>query len=170
MLVVGVGVEIRDFSSGAGKKSRGRRQRPFRAVWQRLLTADSATLTVTAVKPDRLRVVYTGWDDAVRAYIRWAFAAPQPTISIGQDDVPISSVCERVAIFANPIPDEALMRCTLLLAVPQTEARRQHFEVRFWRDETFLIFSSRQLALNAEQPLSPRPERYFDGDPGADHQ
>ena len=45
--------------------------------------------------------------DAVRAYIRWAFAAPQPTITIDQDAVSISSVCERVSIFADPIPDEA---------------------------------------------------------------
>jgi hypothetical protein len=44
--------------------------------------------------------------DAVRAYILWAFAGPQPTIAIGQDVASISSVCERVGIFADLLPDE----------------------------------------------------------------
>jgi hypothetical protein len=45
--------------------------------------------------------------DAVRAFIRWAFADPMPTVTVDQDEIPISSVCERVAIFVDPIPDEA---------------------------------------------------------------
>ena len=44
--------------------------------------------------------------DAVRAYIRWAFAAPMPTITVDQAEIPISIVCERVAIFTDPIPWE----------------------------------------------------------------
>jgi hypothetical protein len=45
--------------------------------------------------------------DAVRAYIRWAFATPMPTVTVDEEEIPISSVCERVAIFADLIPDEA---------------------------------------------------------------
>jgi hypothetical protein len=40
--------------------------------------------------------------DAVRAYIRWAFADPQPTITIDEDVIPISGACERVSIFTDP--------------------------------------------------------------------
>jgi hypothetical protein len=45
--------------------------------------------------------------DAVRAYIRWAFAAPMPTITVDHAEIPISTVCERVAIFTDSIPFEA---------------------------------------------------------------
>jgi hypothetical protein len=44
--------------------------------------------------------------DAVRAYIRWAFADPQPTIAIDEVVIPISGACERVSIFTDSLPDE----------------------------------------------------------------
>ena len=45
--------------------------------------------------------------EAVRAYVRWAFVAPEPSIAVDQDDiVPISTVCRRVNIFTDPLPDD----------------------------------------------------------------
>ena len=44
---------------------------------------------------------------AVRAYVRWGFMGPEPSVTAEQDDlVPISTVCRRVDTFTDPLPDE----------------------------------------------------------------
>ena len=44
--------------------------------------------------------------EAVRAYARWTFGAPEPNITVDQGFVPISTVCRRVDVFTDPLPDE----------------------------------------------------------------
>jgi hypothetical protein len=44
--------------------------------------------------------------EAVRAYIRWSFGGPEPNITVDQDAMPISTICRRVHIFTDPLPEE----------------------------------------------------------------
>jgi hypothetical protein len=46
--------------------------------------------------------------EAVRAYIRWPFAASEPAIIVDQDGpISISTICSRVDVFTDdPLPDE----------------------------------------------------------------
>ena len=63
--------------------------------------------------------------DAVRQYLLWAFAAPQPTIKVGgQEIISIGSACERVSIFSDRLPDETF-NALYLLASAQKQLRKK---------------------------------------------
>jgi len=62
--------------------------------------------------------------DAVRQYLLWAFAAPQPTIKVGgQEIISIGSACERVSIFSDRLPDETFN--ALYLVSVQKQLRKK---------------------------------------------
>jgi len=61
--------------------------------------------------------------EAVRAYVRWPFATPEPTVNVDQDDpVPISTICRRVDMFTDPLPDEVFEALHFLA----TDETRRH--------------------------------------------
>ena len=61
--------------------------------------------------------------DAVRQYLLWAFAAPQPTIKVGgQEIISIGSACERVSIFSDRLPDETFNALYLVSVQKQLKA------------------------------------------------
>jgi hypothetical protein len=63
--------------------------------------------------------------DAVRQYLLWAFAAPQPIIKVGnQEIISIGSACERVSIFSDRLPDEKRSMPLYLVSV-QKEPRKK---------------------------------------------
>ena len=90
--------------------------------------------------------------DAVRAYIRWAFATPQPTIAIGQDVVPISTVCERAGIFTDPMPDETF---NALYFVASTQ---KHLRKKLGADRTYATGAQCLLKLIEDRQVEWREE------------
>jgi len=72
--------------------------------------------------------------EAVRAYVRWPFATPEPTVNVDQDDpVPISTICRRVDMFTDPLPDE-LFEALYFLATDET---RRHLREKLDADRTY---------------------------------
>jgi hypothetical protein len=102
--------------------------------------------------------------DAVRAYVRWPFAAPEPTIIVDQDDpVPINRVCRRVEMFTDPLPDEVFEALQFLA----TDETQRHLREKLGADRTYstagqcllkLIEDGRaRFATNTARPsLKPR--------------
>ncbi len=72
--------------------------------------------------------------EAVRAYVRWAFVAPEPSITVDRDDlVPISMVCRRVDAFTDPLPDEVFNALCFLA----TDNTQRHLKEKLGADRTY---------------------------------
>jgi hypothetical protein len=70
--------------------------------------------------------------DAVRAYIRWSFTAPEPNITADRELVPISTVCRRMEIFTDPLPDEVFNALYFLAA----DKAKRHLREKLNADRT----------------------------------
>jgi hypothetical protein len=81
--------------------------------------------------------------EAVRAYIRWSFGGPEPSIIVERSSVPISAVCERLNVFTDPLPDELFNTLYFLLA----DRTEKHLRERLNADRTYASAAAYLLKL-----------------------
>ena len=105
----------------------------------------SGTMSIT---PDLAKAFF----EAVRAYILWDFANPQPTITIDQDHISISNACERVSIFTDPLPDKTF-NALYLVASTQKDLRK-----RLDAERTYAIGAQCLLKLIENRQAESREE------------
>ena len=78
---------------------------------------------------------------AVRAYVRWGFMGPEPSVTDDQGEaIPISTVCRRVDTFTDPLPDEVFHALYFL-------ARQKHLKEKLDAERTYATGAQLLLKL-----------------------
>jgi hypothetical protein len=77
--------------------------------------------------------------EAVREYVRWGFLGPEPSITDDQDElIPISTMCRRVDIVTDPLPDE-VFEALFFLATQKSVKEKLDAERTYATGAQFLL-------------------------------